>query len=390
MVNHGLPVWVTNHGLPVDVTGAPYSVISGLPFITVSPVGTSSGYSFNNGANFGPDTPGTTTDGVAEAYAQFESTGLPILIIPPGIDQLIITPVGQGVTYVIDNYYHYTDSTAMTVPQGRFFFDVEAVCSGATGNKVGVYSALRSATGNNIWGANPLVQADSGFTGQAIGIEVDLNNNSADTDFIWGMLINGTSSYKPNAAIVIEHQDETYDTGIQIDNSDYGIVVAAPTDQAFEVDNADNSATYFSISPSGSIGTIDGQSTVGPAGVGVVVASAKGSYSSSSATVCSYAVPAAQDESILFSCDLFIGSLSSGTVSVKVEYTSGTDDNDYTQYFFFTYGTSGPTATPGSTGDWMGMAFKARCKAGTNVNIYVVPSATTGSGNAFGTMVWVG
>lgn len=45
------------------------SIGSGKPYVTVSPVGqsTNPSYAFNNGADFGPDTPGTKTSGIQEA-----------------------------------------------------------------------------------------------------------------------------------------------------------------------------------------------------------------------------------------------------------------------------------------------------------------------------------
>jgi hypothetical protein len=53
-----------------------WNQITGLPFVTVSPVGTAQGLPTNNGANYGPDTPGTQTDGLQEAIdAISNSTG---------------------------------------------------------------------------------------------------------------------------------------------------------------------------------------------------------------------------------------------------------------------------------------------------------------------------
>lgn len=54
-----------------------YKQIPGRPDITVSPVGVADGYITNGGADFGPDTPGTTTSGIAEAL----NTGLPISLL---------------------------------------------------------------------------------------------------------------------------------------------------------------------------------------------------------------------------------------------------------------------------------------------------------------------
>lgn len=47
----------------------------GAPFVTVSPTGLASGLEPNNGANFGPDTPGTVTNGIQEALNSIPSGG---------------------------------------------------------------------------------------------------------------------------------------------------------------------------------------------------------------------------------------------------------------------------------------------------------------------------
>ena len=61
--------------------------LPGLDLITVSPAGIANGQSAvtNNGAQFGPDTPGTTTQGLQEAvsYAITQVTGLGITGAPP-------------------------------------------------------------------------------------------------------------------------------------------------------------------------------------------------------------------------------------------------------------------------------------------------------------------
>ena len=49
--------------------GVPWASGIGKPVVTVSPVGTGDGYPWNNGADFGPDTVGTNTQGLAEGVA---------------------------------------------------------------------------------------------------------------------------------------------------------------------------------------------------------------------------------------------------------------------------------------------------------------------------------
>lgn len=51
------------------------ALTNGKPMVAVSPVGTADGYAFNNGADYGPDTPGTSTCGVQEAVNALPSGG---------------------------------------------------------------------------------------------------------------------------------------------------------------------------------------------------------------------------------------------------------------------------------------------------------------------------
>jgi hypothetical protein len=56
--------------------------LTGAPFVTVSPVGIAKGYPTNNGANYGPDTPGTTTCGIQEAIDAMAGLGYAIVLLP--------------------------------------------------------------------------------------------------------------------------------------------------------------------------------------------------------------------------------------------------------------------------------------------------------------------
>lgn len=70
-----------------------WSGLTGAPFVNVSPVGTAQGYPKNNGANYGPDTPGTTTCGIQEAI----TAGNPIYLLSGtfAITSEIILPANQ-------------------------------------------------------------------------------------------------------------------------------------------------------------------------------------------------------------------------------------------------------------------------------------------------------
>lgn len=60
-----------------------WSSLPGKPFVTVSALGISNGGSAatNNGADFGPDTPGTTTSGIQDALDSIASTGGTIVLL---------------------------------------------------------------------------------------------------------------------------------------------------------------------------------------------------------------------------------------------------------------------------------------------------------------------
>ena len=70
------------------------ATLKGAPYVTVSPVGLAQGYPKNNNANYGPDTPGTTTCGIQEAI----NTGLKVRLLV-GVffmtSPLTISTIGQ-------------------------------------------------------------------------------------------------------------------------------------------------------------------------------------------------------------------------------------------------------------------------------------------------------
>ena len=66
---------------PPPVTQA---TLKGAPYVTVSPVGIAQGYPRNNNANYGPDTPGTTTSGIQEAVSSIKAMGSGTVYCMPG------------------------------------------------------------------------------------------------------------------------------------------------------------------------------------------------------------------------------------------------------------------------------------------------------------------
>ena len=79
---------------PPPVTQA---TLKGAPYVTVSPVGLAQGLPRNNNANFGPDTPGTTTSGIQEAinFVYANAVSVPVAGGPSLLMQTIVLLTGS-------------------------------------------------------------------------------------------------------------------------------------------------------------------------------------------------------------------------------------------------------------------------------------------------------
>ncbi|PVM83763.1 hypothetical protein DDF67_20035 [Caulobacter endophyticus] len=82
--------------------------------------------------------------------------------------------------------------------------------AGYGGSAVGLYAGARSPSGSfpgTVWGANILANLEAGSvlggTGNAIGLEVDLNTHSGPDGRGYGMTINGVGQYKPATGLNI-------------------------------------------------------------------------------------------------------------------------------------------------------------------------------------------
>jgi hypothetical protein len=92
------------------VVAYPPSTAAGIPYVTVSPTGLAAGEAINNGAEFGPDTAGTTTCGIQEAL-----NSLPAVTITDGGGN---TVTGQSGWVQLDRGVFQT-TTAITIPAGQ-------------------------------------------------------------------------------------------------------------------------------------------------------------------------------------------------------------------------------------------------------------------------------
>ena len=77
-----------------------WRTLKGKPYVIVSPVGSANGFPANNGADFGPDTPGTTTNGIAEA----------VNALPKVYNSFTNATVGAGRVCLLPGIYTCTDT----------------------------------------------------------------------------------------------------------------------------------------------------------------------------------------------------------------------------------------------------------------------------------------
>ncbi len=78
---------------PPPVTQA---TLKGAPYVTVSPVGLAQGLPRNNNANFGPDTPGTTTSGIQEAINFVYASAVTVPVAGGPSLRAVTVPVAGG------------------------------------------------------------------------------------------------------------------------------------------------------------------------------------------------------------------------------------------------------------------------------------------------------
>jgi len=112
------------------------------------------------------------------------------------------TVVGQGTfSPFVDQHMNIIPETS----QHHFGLVVGMDATGQTDGK-DKCSAYFAANGNgavDLWGANTLVRLESGYSGGANSIEVDINNNSGSDGKGVGVLINGASANKILAGMIV-------------------------------------------------------------------------------------------------------------------------------------------------------------------------------------------
>lgn len=117
--------------------------------------------------------------------------------------------------------YGYSTISAEIAPTSTFFPGAAAVA--------GYFGAISPTSGSSfIWALNPIVHLSSGFSGNGIGIEVDIDNYQSDFSG-QGILITGLGNYRPQVALKIERAGggtvPAWSTGISINNFEHGILM---------------------------------------------------------------------------------------------------------------------------------------------------------------------
>lgn len=130
--------------------------------------------------------------------------------------------------------------------------------AGLTKYLVGGYFGARGVAAENIWALNPLVRLNVGSTGNAIGIEVDVDNFQADGK-MEGVTITGLGTFDPYAAIMIQRAAGKWQRGIWIKNTDKDHLLltpqvdATPHDPIIRLTDAANTTDLFQVRKDGSV-----------------------------------------------------------------------------------------------------------------------------------------
>lgn len=127
----------------------------------------------------------------------------------------------------------YYSQSSQTPPSNGAVVALSTEISQPTGEaaSVALYSGATSASSGNIWGFNPLITAQSGFSGAAYGIEVDVNSETTNSSsIVQGILITGSSSGDlQNAINVSMIGSSQWQSGLSIDHASNGVHISSTT-----------------------------------------------------------------------------------------------------------------------------------------------------------------
>jgi hypothetical protein len=137
---------------------------------------------------------GTISRLLAEWVDPLEGSFTPRLVLAADV-------IGQ----VIDQKVGLYLNTSPPTDEDFFSIHVKVDASGETDGKrkIGAYFSVLSDGAGNIFGINPLIEMESGYSGACFSIEADVNNRSGVVGVGIGLLINGASTSKIEAGIVL-------------------------------------------------------------------------------------------------------------------------------------------------------------------------------------------
>lgn len=96
---------------------------------------------------------------------------------------------------------------------------------GLTAGFVAGYFGARCVGAENVWALNSLIDLEAGSTGNATGIQVDVDNDQAADKGV-GIRLDGIGAHDPYAAILVERTAGLWNRGIIVnDFDDYGLMV---------------------------------------------------------------------------------------------------------------------------------------------------------------------
>ena len=227
-----IPTYPPNYEYPPS----DYRNIHGRPSVTVSPRGLTLGTSeyFNDGADFGPDTPGTSTCGIQEAVTHAQKTGAAVSLMAGTyiISETITISSGSGAVaiYGVPVSLFFTSQTSATQVRGTRIFPAASFAGSVLFNLENSEDAV-SVSGLGLFGlpassCQALGSSGTAPTGMLDGLYVRSGTGCVSNMLFW----NCDNAYKFTGGV---NYGTTDHHGFQIVNCNVGISNAG-TGNAFQ------------------------------------------------------------------------------------------------------------------------------------------------------------
>jgi hypothetical protein len=224
-----LPATLLSVGDVIGPVAGPLNPLSGVP--TISPVGVNSGLGIvvtNNGSNFGPDTPSTTTSGIQEAinYLSGKGGGVAYLIPNNGNFQTSATIVGASnvtlLSYMgggeIFGPAGLAPAASIQTSVGTGIIFTTPTAGGADSARIQLLGLAFVGTG-----AGPIVRytqtRQSVFQGfvqssAAIAFQIDGATHNSEANYINPSFFQGAPAIQIGAAAETQHANDTVWEGV--------------------------------------------------------------------------------------------------------------------------------------------------------------------------------